>query len=46
MGKGKVAQGEREAAMLVSPFSGPYGGTLFCKFFFEVVDISGVGMTM
>ena len=32
--------------MLASTCSGVYSGTGFCKFFFKVVDIFGVGMTM
>ena len=32
--------------MLASPCSGAYGGTGFCKLFFEVVNIFGVGMTV
>ena len=32
--------------MLASLYGGRYGGTGFCKFFFEVVDIFGVGMTV
>ena len=44
-GKGKLAQGERKSDMLASPCGGAYGGTGFCKLFFEVVDIFGVGMT-
>ena len=31
--------------MLASPCSGMYNGTGFCKLFFEVVEIFGVGMT-
>ena len=32
--------------MLASPCGGAYGSTGFCKLFFEVVSIFGVGMTL
>ena len=31
---------------MASPCGGAYGGTGFCKLFFEVVDILGVGMSV